>query len=244
MTTIYATHPRYTAHDLPGHVERAERIRAVWRGLRRKSLNRADATASAASRRYRLGARRHTADYLDLLRRVSATPRTTLLDPDTYVGPDRQAERSRYCRQAVWSAAVDRVLQKVTAGNGLVGDSAAGTSRYAPIHEHGVLPAGRTSPSPRATPRIRYGIERVLIVDYDVHHGNGTEADVLRRSVGAVHLDAPVSALRARARRLTSAGRGESARSTSRCPPEAATPTTRRFSIRSSGAPPSDFTRS
>ena len=33
MTTIYASHPRYTEHDLPGHIERAARIRAVWRGL-------------------------------------------------------------------------------------------------------------------------------------------------------------------------------------------------------------------
>jgi hypothetical protein len=33
MTTSYATHPRYAEHDLPGHPESAERIRAVWRGM-------------------------------------------------------------------------------------------------------------------------------------------------------------------------------------------------------------------
>ena len=32
-----------------------------------------------------------------------------------------------------------------------------------------------TSPSRRATRRSKHGVERVLIVDWDVHHGNGTQ---------------------------------------------------------------------
>ena len=38
----------------------------------------------------------------------------------------------------------------------------------------------------------RWGWQRVLIVDYDVHHGNGTAGDVLRRSRRRLLLDAPV----------------------------------------------------
>ncbi len=44
------------------------------------------------------------------------------------------------------------------------------------------------------------GLERVAIVDWDVHHGNGTEAIFRGRPVGLLRLDAPVAVLsRARA---------------------------------------------
>ena len=39
------------------------------------------------------------------------------------------------------------------------------------------------------------GLDRVAIVDWDVHHGNGSEIGVLRRSLGADHLAAPGGAL-------------------------------------------------
>ena len=46
-----------------------------------------------------------------------------------------------------------------------------------------------------------HGVERVAIVDWDVHHGNGTETDLLGGPVGALHLAAPGRPLSGRPRR-------------------------------------------
>ena len=170
MTTIYATHPRYTEHDLPGHIERAERIRAVWRGLDETGLTARMQPLHAEAVDTDLVLAVHTADYLDLLRRVSTTPRTTLLDADTYVGPDGLTIALLSAGGVV--GAVDRVLEG-TAGNGLSAIRPPGHHAM-PDHGMGFCLLGNVAIAARHA-QIRYGIERVLIVDYDVHHGNGTE---------------------------------------------------------------------
>ena len=75
----------------------------------------------------------------------------------------------------------------------------------------------------RWRPRARasaHGVERVLIVDWDVHHGNGTEANLPRRSRRAVRLDPRVAAVSGHRpgvlRRL--GARARATRSTCRCP--------------------------
>ncbi len=80
------------------------------------------------------------------------------------------------------------------------------------------------------------GAARVAIVDIDVHHGNGTERDLLRRPLGAVHLDAPVAALSGnrRGRRHRERRRPRASPSTSRSKPAPPTATTWRSSTPSS----------
>ena len=175
MTTIYATHPRYVEHDLPGHPESAERIRAVWRGLnesgltsRLKSL---DVHALAAD----VALSVHTPEYLELLRRVSAinlSMSTTIhLDPDTYVGPDAMTIALLSAGGAV--GAVDSVLND-GATNGLAAIRPPGHHAM-PDRGMGFCLLGNVAIAARHA-QSRYGIERILIADYDVHHGNGTEA--------------------------------------------------------------------
>ncbi len=54
--------------------------------------------------------------------------------------------------------------------------------------------------------RAAHGLERVLVVDWDVHHGNGTQDAFYADPQRALHVLAPVSVLsRARARRGKSA---------------------------------------
>jgi acetoin utilization deacetylase AcuC-like enzyme len=113
----------------------------------------------------------HTADYLDMLRRISATPRPTLLDPDTYAGPDALTIALLSAGGAV--GAVDSVLRG-TADNGLAAIRPPGHHAM-PDHAMGFCLLGNVAIAARFA-QIQYGIERVLIVDYDVHHGNGTEA--------------------------------------------------------------------
>ena len=171
MTTIYATHPRYVEHDLPGHPESAERIRAVWRGLEESGLTARlqslDVHAVADDAVLSV----HTADYLELLRRVSATSTTIHLDPDTYAGPDALTIALLSAGGTVGT--VDSVLNG-SAANGLAAVRPPGHHAM-PSRAMGFCLLGNVAIAARHAQR-RYGIGRVLIVDYDVHHGNGTEA--------------------------------------------------------------------
>ena len=79
-----------------------------------------------------------------------------------------------------------------------------------PLRADGLLPLQqrRDRRPPRAAAR---GVERVAIVDWDVHHGNGTEDDLLRRPIGPLRLAPPGRPLPGRRRRASSdrgAGRG------------------------------------
>jgi acetoin utilization deacetylase AcuC-like enzyme len=171
MRTIYATHPRYVEHDYPGHPENAERIRAVWRGLddsglgaRMESLE-----PEAVGTEWVLAV--HSAGYLQSLRRVSATPRITFLDADTYAGPDALAIALLSAGGAV--AVVDGILSG-SADNGLAAVRPPGHHAM-PSRAMGFCLLGNVAIAARYAQR-QYGIDRILIVDYDVHHGNGTEA--------------------------------------------------------------------
>lgn len=171
MTTIYVTHPRYIEHDLPGHPECAERIRAVWRGLDESGLTVRMRRLQAEAPDSDLVLAVHTADYLDLLRRVSAASHLTQLDADTYAGPEALTIALLSAGGAV--GAVDAVLRG-TATNGLAAIRPPGHHAM-PDHGMGFCLLGNVAIAARYA-QARFGIERVLIVDYDVHHGNGTEA--------------------------------------------------------------------
>ncbi|MDI3315821.1 MAG: histone deacetylase [Mycobacterium sp.] len=171
MTTIYVTHPRYTEHDLPGHPENAERIRAVWRGLDETGLSARMHSVQAEPLDPGLALAVHTPDYLDVLRRISAAPRVTHLDADTYAGPDALTLALLSAGGAV--GAVDAVLRGA-AGNGLAAIRPPGHHAM-PARAMGFCLLGNVAIAARYA-QARYGVERVLIIDYDVHHGNGTEA--------------------------------------------------------------------
>ena len=171
MTTIYATHPRYTEHDLAGHPESAERIRAVWRGLDESGLAARMRALDVQALDTNAALTVHTNDYLDLLRRISAMPQMTHLDPDTYAGPDALTIALLSAGGAV--GAVGAVLSG-TATNGLAAIRPPGHHAM-PDRGMGFCLLGNGAIAVRQA-QTQYGIERVLIVDYDVHHGNGTEA--------------------------------------------------------------------
>jgi len=169
--TIYATHPRYVEHDFPGHPERADRIRVVWRGLDESGLTARMQTLETRAVEPDSVLTVHTAEYLELLRRISAAPRITFLDADTYAGPDALTIAMLSAGGVV--GAVDRVLSGA-ADNGLAATRPPGHHAIAD-HAMGFCLLGNVAIATRYA-RDQYAIERVLIVDYDVHHGNGTEA--------------------------------------------------------------------
>jgi len=167
-------HPACRRHDNgPGHPESPARLEAVEARLEHDLVARGlaewlEAPVAADEDLLRV----HTAAHLDLLRRTDRAG-GGVLDADTAMGPGSL--------EAAWRAAGAAVLAAELALGG------AGPAFCA------VRPPGHHATPDRAmgfcllnnaavaarTALHRLGAERVLIVDWDVHHGNGT-ADAFR----------------------------------------------------------------
>jgi acetoin utilization deacetylase AcuC-like enzyme len=171
MTTIYVTHPRYTEHDMPGHVERADRVRAVWKWLDEAGLTARMQAVEATPADLEILRAVHTPAYLELLKQTAAYDRLVRLDADTYVTPT-----SYEIALLAAGGVVDAVRTVVTgeADNGLAAVRPPGHHTM-PDRAMGFCLIGNIAAAARYAQQAHH-IERVLIVDYDVHHGNGTEA--------------------------------------------------------------------
>ncbi len=171
MTTIYVTHPRYTEHDFPGHPEHAGRIRAVWQALDDSGLTQRMLKTEATSVDDDAVLAVHAPAYLELLKQVSAQDRTLRLDADTYLGPGAYDVA---CLSAGGVLDAVKAVLGGTADNGLAAVRPPGHHAM-PDHGMGFCLLGNIAIAARYAQR-QFGLERILIVDYDVHHGNGTEA--------------------------------------------------------------------
>ncbi|MCC6612035.1 MAG: histone deacetylase [Anaerolineae bacterium] len=171
MTTIYATHPRYTEHDLESHPEHAGRIRAIWRMLDQLGLSERMQRAVPEPVTDEQILYVHTPEYLELLHKSAALTHTVRFDPDTYCNPV-SFEIAKLSAGGVVSA-VNAVLTG-QADNGLAAVRPPG-HHAVPGRAMGFCLLGNVAIGARQAQRV-HGVERVLIVDIDVHHGNGTEA--------------------------------------------------------------------
>jgi acetoin utilization deacetylase AcuC-like enzyme len=171
MTTVLLTHTACLYHETPpGHPESSDRLRAVLRALEDEAfqyLLREEAPLAAREEVSRV----HPAYYVDAV--LGAVPETgfAALDPDTHVSPG-SAEAAMRAAGAVVTA-VDRVM--------------AGTALNAFC---AVRPPGHHAEPTRAMgfclfnnvaigalhARAKHGLKRIAVVDFDVHHGNGTQA--------------------------------------------------------------------
>lgn len=171
MTTLLVHHHSSALHDTGrGHPERPDRIRAVMDALadpRFDGLARREAPAADSGQL----ARAHPPGFVDSV--LGAIPAEGLarMDPDTVVSPESGEASLRAAGAVV--AAVDAVC--------------AGEARNAFC---AVRPPGHHAEPARAMgfclfnnvavgafhARAAHGVERVAVVDFDVHHGNGTQA--------------------------------------------------------------------
>src|SRR5688500_3578283 len=160
--------PVFRDHDSgAGHPERPERLDAIRIGLLDADLEgRLESIAPRDATREEL-ARVHTADHVDA---VAATAgRTVRCDADTQAGP-----RSSAAALLAAGAACDAV-DKVLAGEL---DRAFCVVRPPGHHAE----AGRAmgfclfnNVAVAAAHALAKGLTRVLVIDFDVHHGNGTQ---------------------------------------------------------------------
>ena len=170
VTVLFATHPRYLAHDTgAGHPERPERLRAVHLGAEAPGLG--DALVGLTPRpatRAELEAV-HPGPYLD---RIEAFCRQGggYVDGDTVVGPES------------YDAATLAAGAGLTAIEALDRGDAGATSAFLAVRPPGHhARAGQAmgfclvNNVAVAAAALAGRGERVLVVDYDVHHGNGTQ---------------------------------------------------------------------
>ncbi len=171
MTTALYTHPSSLAHQMPpGHPEQIARIKVIGDALDGiQGLMRLQAPDAHTADILRC----HPQTYLDALE--SAVPEQGLvaLDADTTMSPDTLTA----ARHAVGGncAAVDLVLGG-QAQNAFVATRPPGhhAERETPM---GFCLFGNIAIAAKRA-LDHHGLDRVAIVDFDVHHGNGT-ADLI-----------------------------------------------------------------
>ena len=170
MTTLLFTHPASLHHVTPeGHPERVDRIRAINRILDTKHF------AELLRHQAPLGRdedilRAHHPDHLNRIRAIAPEEGVEYLDADTAMSSGTLEAALRGVGAA--TAAVDAVFEGVA-------DNAFCAMR----------PPGHHAESRRAMgfcffnnaaiaahhARAVHGAERVAVIDFDVHHGNGTQ---------------------------------------------------------------------
>jgi acetoin utilization deacetylase AcuC-like enzyme len=174
MTTLLITHPSFLQHDTgPGHPERPDRMRAIDSALSHdvfQALSRAEAPLRDDVEQWI--AEVHPKAYIEAIKAVRPADgeMPVRLDPDTVLS------------SGTWEAALRSV------GSGLHAVDAV-FSRAAINAFCQVRPCGHHAETSRAMgfclfnniavaamyARKHHGAERVAVIDFDVHHGNGTQ---------------------------------------------------------------------
>ncbi len=164
-------HPAFLEHDMGvGHPESPDRLRAIHRQLEQ---------SGTMARLIRIEPRRaeeewvtqiHTPNYVEALNRHAPSHGRVSLDPDTSLCPGSLT--AAYLAAGGALAAVDAIMAKQI-------DHAFCAVRPPGHHAEAGRAMGfclfnNVAVAARYV-QMKYGLARILIVDWDVHHGNGTQ---------------------------------------------------------------------
>jgi acetoin utilization deacetylase AcuC-like enzyme len=170
MPTLYITHPACLDHLTPsGHPERPDRLRAIERALAAdafKPLVRAQAPAASLD----TIALCHPMDYVTAVQDASPQQGLVQIDADTSMSPGSFEAAVRAVGGA--THAVDEVVGKRA-------DNAFVCMRPPGHHTETVRAMGfclfNTAAIAARYAQDHHGLDRVAVIDFDVHHGNGTQ---------------------------------------------------------------------
>src|SRR6201997_2647936 len=170
MTTLLLSHPDCLDHATPaGHPERADRLRAVKEALsgeRFHALVRSEAPEVSLD----LVTLCHNEDYVTELRHIAPSEGLIYLDGDTSMS------------RGTWEAVMRGVGGAVAATDAVMrGEHTNAFVAVRPPGHHAekATPMGfcffdNAAIAARHAQR-KYGIARAAVIDFDVHHGNGTQ---------------------------------------------------------------------
>jgi len=170
MITAYVTHERYPEHNLDKHPEHAGRIRSVWSQLQEAELtNRLSCLVPEPVTDAQILSV-HTQEHLDRLKWVSTQTRTVLIDQDTYALP------ASFDIAKLSAGGVVRAVDEVLSGKAHNAMAAVRPPGHhaTPDQQMGFCLLSNIAIGARHAQK-HYGLKKVLILDYDVHHGNGTQ---------------------------------------------------------------------
>lgn len=171
MATAYVTHELFSRHEVPGgHPECPQRLAAIEEALRNKNimphLLRPEAAPATRAQIERV----HTPRLIDQLQTCAPAAGFASLDPDTFMGPDSL--------DAAWHAAGAGILATRLVVEGKA-DNAFCAVRPPGHHAQRDQAMGfclfNNVAVAAASALGDFELERVAILDFDVHHGNGTE---------------------------------------------------------------------
>jgi acetoin utilization deacetylase AcuC-like enzyme len=167
--TAVLTDAAFEGHDTGPHPEQPARLAAIRAELTARDLlsNRPEITFGPADRE--LVERIHDPRYLQLLDEVGAMG-GAWIDPDTLVAPD--SVQTAFLAAGASVRGVEAVL---------TGEAPRAFALVRPPGHHATRDRAMgfcliNSIAVAAQFAVERGLERIAIVDWDVHHGNGTEA--------------------------------------------------------------------
>jgi acetoin utilization deacetylase AcuC-like enzyme len=170
MSTLLISHPACLQHLTPaGHPERPDRLRAIEQALEAEKFQ-ALQRVEAPMAELETIALCHPMDYIEELRDASPKEGMVRLDADTSMSPGTFEAALRAVGGA--TLAVDEVLAKKT-------DNAFVATRPPGHHAETARPMGfclfdNAAIAARYAQKM-HGIARAAIIDFDVHHGNGSQ---------------------------------------------------------------------
>ena len=173
MPTLLLTHPSGLDHRTPaGHPERVDRPRAILRTLDAPRFGALIRQEAPMGRNDDL-LRAHPQDYVDSIRAALPDRGEVQLDPDTWMSPGS------------WDAALHAVGGVCAAVDAVVAGAAQNAfvaMRPPGHHAERATAMGFCLFGQAAIGALRaldhHGLSRVAVLDFDVHHGNGTQ-DIL-----------------------------------------------------------------
>ncbi|MFT5083203.1 MAG: acetoin utilization deacetylase AcuC-like enzyme [Lentisphaeria bacterium] len=171
MTTAYISHPSCVKHDMgAGHPEAPERIAAVYNALADTGLLSKLSVFESRAATFEDLSRAHDPEYIQLIFDAAPAKGHVQLDADTSMNA-HSLEAALHAAGAVVQA-VDLVM------TGDVNNAFCCVRPPGHHAEHdramGFCIFNNLAVGVRRAIEV-YGLKRVAVVDFDVHHGNGTE---------------------------------------------------------------------